>query len=63
MEKCKAILNAVNESKGSLTVLFNYRYNPIHWKVAEVIAKGEIGEVKSIHFEWLLVSHPPMKAT
>ncbi|AFR94641.1 oxidoreductase [Cryptococcus neoformans C23] len=54
VDKCKAILNAVDESNGSLTVLFNYRYNPIHWKVAEVISKGEIGEVKSVHFEWLL---------
>jgi hypothetical protein len=36
-------------------VLFNYRYNPVHWKVEEVIASGKIGNVKSVHFEWLLV--------
>jgi len=36
-------------------VLFNYRYNPVHWKVEEVIAAGKIGNVKSVHFEWLLV--------
>ncbi len=28
----------------------------MHWKVEEVIAAGKIGEVKSVHFEWLLVS-------
>jgi predicted dehydrogenase len=37
-------------------VLFNYRYNPVHWKVEEVVASGAIGNVKSVHFEWLLVS-------
>lgn len=37
-------------------VLFNYRYNPVHWKVEEVISSGAIGNVKSVHFEWLLVS-------
>ncbi|WVQ80490.1 hypothetical protein IAT38_002595 [Cryptococcus sp. DSM 104549] len=54
VDKCKAILNAVKETNGSLQVLFNYRYNPVHWKVAEVIAQGKIGTVKSVHFEWLL---------
>ncbi|WVR06149.1 hypothetical protein IAU60_003179 [Kwoniella sp. DSM 27419] len=38
----------------SAALLFNYRYNPVHWKVAEVIAEGKIGNVKSVHFEWLL---------
>ncbi|OCF40007.1 oxidoreductase [Kwoniella heveanensis CBS 569] len=54
VEKCKKILAAVEEGKGSVQVLFNYRYNPVHWKVAEVIAQGKIGNVKSVHFEWLL---------
>lgn len=45
--------------KAALTpVLFNYRYNPVHWKVEEVISSGRIGNVKSVHFEWLLVSLP-----
>ncbi|WVQ96756.1 hypothetical protein IAU59_003863 [Kwoniella sp. CBS 9459] len=54
VEKCKKILAAVEEGNGSVQVLFNYRYNPVHWKVAEVIAQGKIGNVKSVHFEWLL---------
>ena len=41
-------------------MLFNYRYNPCHWKVEEVIASGKIGNVKSVHFEWLLVSYQPL---
>ncbi|OCF73166.1 oxidoreductase [Kwoniella mangroviensis CBS 8886] len=54
VDKCKKILSAVEENNGSVQVLFNYRYNPVHWKVAEVIAEGKIGNVKSVHFEWLL---------
>ncbi|KAI9631781.1 oxidoreductase [Dioszegia hungarica] len=52
--KCQRILNAVKETKGTCQVLFNYRYNPCHWKIEEVIASGKIGNVKSVHFEWLL---------
>ncbi|CAD6571164.1 MAG: hypothetical protein TREMPRED_000184 [Tremellales sp. Tagirdzhanova-0007] len=54
VDKCRRILKAVDDTKGSLQVLFNYRYNPVHWKVEEVIAAGKIGNVKSVHFEWLL---------
>lgn len=44
------------ETKADVPVLFNYRYNPCHWKIEEVISSGKIGNVKSVHFEWLLVS-------
>ncbi|GMK59271.1 hypothetical protein CspeluHIS016_0702860 [Cutaneotrichosporon spelunceum] len=52
--KCRRILDAVAETGGHVQVLFNYRYNPVHWKVEELIAGGAIGNVKSVHFEWLL---------
>jgi predicted dehydrogenase len=52
--RCQRILDTVRETSGDLTVTFNYRYNPVHEKVREVIASGEIGEVGSVHFEWLL---------
>lgn len=35
-------------------MLFNYRYNPVYEKVFDTIAVGAIGEVTSVHFEWLL---------
>jgi predicted dehydrogenase len=35
-------------------VTFNYRYSPRNSKVKEILQSGEIGEVLSIHFEWLL---------
>lgn len=48
----------VRWDQADMTVLFNYRYNPCHWKIEEVISSGKIGNVKSVHFEWLLVSSP-----
>ena len=51
-------LKQINEAQagtgGRVTVGFNYRYNPVHRKVRELIASGAIGEVGSVHFEWLL---------
>ena len=38
----------------TVAVAFNYRYNPTHVKVRELLARGEIGEIGSVHFEWLL---------
>jgi len=52
--RCQRILDAVAKHRGRVTVSFNYRYNPLHEKVREVLASGEIGEVGSVHFEWLL---------
>jgi len=52
--RCQRILDAVAETGRQVTVAFNYRYNPLHEKVREVLASGEIGEVGSVHFEWLL---------
>ncbi|MFC6081746.1 Gfo/Idh/MocA family protein [Sphaerisporangium aureirubrum] len=53
-ERCRAILDAVERSGRRVTVTFNYRYNPVHEAVRRVLAGGEIGEVGSVHFEWLL---------
>ncbi len=53
-EKCRAILAAVERTGRSLRVTFNYRYAPARTKVKELLQAGTIGEVKSVHFEWLL---------
>lgn len=53
-EKCQEILDAVARTGRSLRVTFNYRYAPHHSKLRELIAAGAIGEVFSVHFEWLL---------
>lgn len=53
-KKCAAILDAVAETGRSLRVTFNYRYSPSRSKLKELLMAGTIGEVKSVHFEWLL---------
>lgn len=52
--KCQQIIDTVHRTGRSLKVAFNYRYAPIRSKVKELIMSGAIGEVTSIHFEWLL---------
>lgn len=52
--RCRRILDAVERTGGRVTVTFNYRYNPLHEKVAELLAHNTIGEIGSVHFEWLL---------
>src|SRR5258706_11906871 len=52
--KARRIMHAVRDTGGDLTVAFNYRFNPVHAKVHELLSGGAIGEVISVHFEWLL---------
>ena len=52
--KCQAVLDAVERTGKDLRVTFNYRYAPRNSKVKELLMEGVIGEVKSVHFEWLL---------
>lgn len=53
-EKCQAILDAVKRTGRNLRVTFNYRYSPHNTKIRELIMDGTIGDVHSVHFEWLL---------
>ncbi|AFH60272.1 Gfo/Idh/MocA family oxidoreductase [Paenibacillus caseinilyticus] len=53
-DKCQAILDAVERTGRRVRVTFNYRYAPHHTKARELIASGTIGDVFSVHFEWLL---------
>jgi predicted dehydrogenase len=52
--RCRRILDAVARTGRRVTVTFNYRYNPLHEEVRRLLHEGEIGEVGSVHFEWLL---------
>jgi predicted dehydrogenase len=52
--KCQEILDAVKRTGRNVRVTFNYRYAPHHTKARELIADGVIGQVTSVHFEWLL---------
>ncbi len=52
--KAQAILDAIQRTGRQVRVAFNYRYAPHHTKVRELIVSGVIGEVFTVHFEWLL---------
>jgi Oxidoreductase family, C-terminal alpha/beta domain/Oxidoreductase family, NAD-binding Rossmann fold len=52
--KCQSILDATSRTGNPLTVGFNYRYNPVHEQVWRLLHEQVIGEVLSVHFEWLL---------
>ncbi|MGW0582145.1 Gfo/Idh/MocA family protein [Streptomyces sp. NPDC002920] len=52
--RCARILDTVRETGNPLTVAFNYRFNPVHETVRALLAEGAVGEILSVHFEWLL---------
>ena len=54
VDRCQRILAATARTGRQVTVTFNYRYNPVHEAVRQVLASGEIGEIGSVHFGWLL---------
>ncbi|MCL2371819.1 MAG: Gfo/Idh/MocA family oxidoreductase [Defluviitaleaceae bacterium] len=57
-KKAKLIVAAMKRTGRDLRVTFNYRYAPNNTKVRELIMDGAIGNVFSVHFEWLLdISH------
>ncbi|MDW7656730.1 MAG: Gfo/Idh/MocA family oxidoreductase [Bacillota bacterium] len=53
-EKAQTILDAISRTGRKLRVSFNYRYAPFNTKIRELIMDGTIGDVFSVHFEWLL---------
>jgi predicted dehydrogenase len=52
--KCQSILDATARTGNPLTVAFNYRFNPVHERVWRLLREQAIGEILSVHFEWLL---------
>ncbi|MFB7890716.1 Gfo/Idh/MocA family protein [Microbacterium sp. NPDC056044] len=53
-EGVRRIAAAVERTGRSVTVTFNYRYSPRNTALKRLIAEGELGEITSVHFEWLL---------
>lgn len=56
VEKCRRINAACQQLGKSISVAFNYRFNPVHELVKRTIQDGEIGKVLSVHFEWCVWS-------
>lgn len=53
-EKAQQIIDAKRRTGRNLRVTFNYRYAPVNTRIRELIMDGVIGDVFSVHFEWLL---------
>lgn len=50
----RSIQEAIDRTGRAVVVTFNYRYSPRNTALKQVIASGEIGEVVSVDFEWVL---------
>lgn len=50
----QAISRASAETGGRVTATFNYRYSPRNAALKQLLTSGEIGEITSVHFEWML---------
>ena len=54
---CRAILDAQSRTGKHCRVTFNYRYSPPRSQVKDLLMSGEIGDVLSVDFHWLLNTH------
>ncbi len=52
--KCQRILDARRRTGRHLRVTFNYRYSPPRTQVKDILMSGEIGDVLSVDFHWML---------
>jgi predicted dehydrogenase len=52
--RLKAIVDAQRETGRSVTVTFNYRYNPAHTQLKELLKSGSIGRITAVDFRWSL---------
>lgn len=53
-EKAQRILDACKRNGRHVRVLFNYRYSPPRTHVKDLLMSGEIGDILSVDFHWLL---------
>ena len=51
---CQRILDTQRRTGRKVRVTFNYRYSPPRTQVKDLLMKGEIGDVLSVDFNWLL---------
>ncbi|MDR0901821.1 MAG: Gfo/Idh/MocA family oxidoreductase [Opitutaceae bacterium] len=53
-EKCQRIIDTQKRTGKHVRVTFNYRYSPPRTQVKDILMSGEIGDVLSVDFQWLL---------
>ncbi|WP_274650121.1 Gfo/Idh/MocA family protein [Paenibacillus humicola] len=51
---CRRIMEAERNSRGTVTVAFNYRYSPIHSRIKELVMEGRVGRVTSVDLNWYI---------
>jgi len=56
-EKALAIKKVQEETGKEVTVTFNLRFHPFFKRVKEIVSSGVIGDILSVHFEWMLDTH------
>ena len=52
--KCQKIIDTQSKTGKRCTVAFNYRYSPPRTQVKDILMSGEIGEILSVDFHWML---------
>jgi len=53
-EACQKILDTTARTGRQCRVTFNYRYSPPRSQVKDILMSGEIGDILSVDFHWLL---------
>ncbi|MBE6358950.1 MAG: Gfo/Idh/MocA family oxidoreductase [Lentisphaerae bacterium] len=48
------VLAAEEKSKGKVICTFNYRYNPVHRKLRELVLAGKVGRVTHVDLNWYI---------
>jgi predicted dehydrogenase len=53
-KQCQRVLDAEKRTGNKIVVAFNYRYQPLHTQLKEVLLAAELGRVTSVDFNWYL---------
>jgi len=53
-ESCQKVLDTTARTGRQCRVTFNYRYSPPRSQVKDILMSGEIGDVLSVDFHWML---------
>ena len=54
LEKAEAIYEAQKRTGKQVRVTFNLRFHPFYSKLKETVCSGVLGDILSVHFEWML---------
>jgi len=52
--KCQSIIDTQKKTGRKCTIAFNYRYSPPRSQVKDILMSGEIGDLLSVDFHWML---------